>query len=88
MENDKQGFIGFAGNMGKKAKVITASAAKAIKTGGETAIDKFGQYRTEQELKKMKPVFPDDLLTMTGAKKAESVQTRLVLKIVSEIQKF
>ena len=54
MENDKQGFIGFAGNMGKKAKEITASAAKAIKTGGETAIDKFGQYRTEQELKKMK----------------------------------
>lgn len=62
MENDKQGFIGFAGNMGKKAKEITASAAKAIKAGGETAIDKFGQYRTEQELKKMKPVFRDDLL--------------------------
>ncbi len=60
-QTQKNGFLKFADKVGKKAKEMASTATKAVKDGSEIAIEKWDHYRAEQEIKKYKPVFLDDI---------------------------
>lgn len=60
-KHENKGFLKVAGTIGKKAKEMAASATKAVKDGSEKVVDKWEQYRSEQDRKKYRPVFKGDL---------------------------